>query len=155
MQLEGGKELEIILLRLESKTSKVIVRRAVNKGLRPVRKAARENVKTMMGGDKKSKDDFSMRRLLAKNIIIKPARRQRSGSYLVRVQIRSGIVEFVYMTEDGTEYYIPAAIEFGHDDVPAIPFMRKAADEVLKTKSKSIVAEEIRKGIQAVARGGR
>jgi HK97 gp10 family phage protein len=161
MNLKGGKELEKTLLAMEKKVAKKVVRRGVRKGLKPTLTAAKANVASMLGGRESGGDnEVSMKQLLKDNLVIKVAKKQRKGSYKMAVQPRADVAGFV---DDKNGYYIPFAIEYGHafpgrgggknapKDVPAIPFMRKAADANLK-KAVPILAREINRGIEAVAR---
>ena len=162
MNLEGGKELERMLLALETKVARKVVRKGVRKGLKPTLTAAKSNALSMMGSDPKDKDEVSMRRLLNKNIVLRAAKKQRKGSYMMRVQLRPEVDEFVGFTKGshtdlrtrklvGTRHYIPAAIEYGHGNAAAVPFMRTAADANLK-KAVPILRNEMVRGIEAIAR---
>ncbi len=169
-KLEGGKELLKMLQGLEDKVGKKIVRKGVREAMRPTLLAAKSNAATMVGGKLGAE--------LASTIKMRVPKRKKKGTYKISVQTRIGEAEGVYFTQSsasdiktgklikgpGKRYYIPAAIEFGHafpgrgggksppKDVPAIPFMRTAADANLPT-APIILASEIRKGIEAVTRG--
>ncbi len=144
IRLEGADILERKLKALEAKTAKKIVRKAVRAGAKPVLQAAKANAANMVGG--------TMGRLIKKNIKIRAFRKQRRGSFGVGIQTAPDVPEFIHINKgDGKRQYIPAAIEYGHDNVPAIPFMRKAADEKLKGSAK-IIGREIAAGIEATAK---
>jgi HK97 gp10 family phage protein len=120
VQLEGVRPLAEKLARLEQTVGKKIVKKAVTKGAAVVRKAARSNAKSMVGG--------TMGGLLAKNIASLAYKKQRRGSHARWVGVKSGVDEFVHVSRRGKRSYIPAAIEFGHDNAAAIPFTRSAAE---------------------------
>ena len=141
--LEGGKQLEKKLLVLEQKTAKKVVRKATRAATKPVQKATKENATTMVGGD--------MGNLLKKHIVVRAFRKQKRGSYGLSVKLRPGVDEFDYVSKDGKRSYIPAAIEYGHDNAAAIPFMRKAADSELKN-SELIMKAELARGIETMAK---
>ena len=138
VELQGDKALDKALMRLELKTAKRIVRPAARKAMKPTLKAVKENARTMVGGE--------MGKLLARYMILRAFRRQRKGSYGLNVRLKGGVPEFKHVAADGTEYYIPAAIEYGHDSAAAIPFMRKAFDGNTE-KSLTIIKQEIWLGI--------
>ena len=145
--VEGGRELEKILLSLEPKIGKTAVRKAVRVGTNIIRDRQKALARANVGG--------SMGSLLAKHIVSKVPKeiggvRNGKGLYAMSTQFRKDVPEFVYETHDstfsirtrkrlsGARYYIPFAIEFGHafpgrgkggdkgapKDVAAIPFMR-------------------------------
>lgn len=152
MQLEGGKELERKLKGLETKVSRKIVRRAVRAAQRPVLNAMKANARAMVGGH--------MGGLIASNIVLRAQKKQRRGSYAMNVRLKSesegAPAEFIHITKEGKQHYIPAAIEFGHgpakEDV-AISFGRSAADST-RNESLRILKEELKKGIEQVAKTG-
>lgn len=143
MTVQGDKELERKLLGLELKVAKKVVRKAGRKALRPTLSSTKQNARTMVGGE--------MGTLLAASLILRAFRKQRRGSYGLNVRLKTAIQEFIHIAKDGTQYYIPAAIEYGHDSAAAIPFMR-AALETNKEKTVMIMGREIWKGIKLEAR---
>tara|TARA_Y100000310_G_scaffold160622_1_gene160387 strand:- start:1662 stop:2135 length:474 start_codon:yes stop_codon:yes gene_type:complete len=153
MMLEGAAELEKTLLRLEKKTAKKVVRKAVRAGAKPTLTTAKNNAASMVGG--------KMGALIKKNIVIKAYKKQRSGSFALAVRMRSGVAEFIHITADGERYYIPMAIEYGHalpgaggsksKDVVAVPFMRNAIGIGIP-QAKRIIKNEIVKGINQLAK---
>lgn len=152
--LKGDRELERKLRRLENKVAKKIVRKAVKKALLPVKRAAKANASAMVGGE--------MGGLLRKALIIRPFKKQRSGSFGAQVMLKGGVIEFVHITQAGERQYIPAAIEYGHVGgwhaggkgfVPAIPFFRTTVETTLP-QTEIQVRQLLARGIKAVARGG-
>jgi hypothetical protein len=164
MVLEGGKELDRKLFKLEKKTSKKIVRRGVREGLKPTHKAAKINARSTVGGE--------MGALIARNIVLR-AGKQRPGSFIMKVRTKSekegAPKEFVHVTAEGHRYYVPYAIEYGHafpgrggegrsgykapKDVAPAPFFRPAADANLK-KAVPIFQRVVVEGIKQVMYGG-
>ena len=143
LTIEGGKELKRKLLNIANKTGKKIVRQAVRKSLKPIQETAKANARNMVGGN--------MGRLLSKNVILRALRKQRTGQYAMNVRLRTGIPEFIHRAVrskyPGGATYIPAAIEYGHDNVAAIPFMRVAADRKTPVAER-IMHAELKAGIE-------
>lgn len=122
--IDGGAELDRMLKGLGGKAGKAIVRKAVTAGGNIVKAAVEQNAPSMVGGE--------MGRLIGRNIQVRAYRRQRSGSYARFLSIKANVPEFDHVTASGTRHYIPADIEFGHDDVAPIPFMRRSAESTKK-----------------------
>jgi len=139
LTVQGEKELERKLKTLEQKVSKKVIRQASRKSMKPTLTDAKENARTMVGG--------ALGRLMAAALVLRAFRRQRRGSYGVNVRLKSGVPEFKHKTKEGTEYYIPAAVEYGHDSAEAIPFMRNAFDKN-KQKVPRTMQNEIWAGIR-------
>ncbi len=145
VRLEGFEGLEKKLLRLERKIAKKVIRKAVRKAAKPALMQARQNARSMIGG--------TMGQLLSKSLQIRAFRRQKKGGFGVTMRIKADIPEFIHVGVDGTRYYIPAAIEYGHDNAAAIPFMRNAAITT-KQKSTAILSKEIKTGIEILGKRG-
>jgi len=143
MTIQGDQELERRLLNLERNTAKKVIRKASRKALKPILSSAKQNAKNMVGG--------TMGTLLAAGLVLRAFRKQRKGSFGLNIRLKAAIQEFIHIAKDGTRYYIPAAIEYGHDSAAAIPFMR-AAFEADKSKTIVIMHNEIWAGIKLVAR---
>jgi len=147
MTIEGGAELERKLGAIESQTAKKIVRKAVREGLKPTHRAAKANAQSMVGGN--------MGALIAQNLQLRVMKKKRPNSYAMNVRPKPGVDEFVHIAKKskyaGGRTFIPAAIEYGHDNVPAIPFMRQAADKTLRW-AHLIVAKVLKQGIEVVAK---
>ncbi len=131
-----------MLLKLEKTTGRKIVRGALRKGSKVIQTAAKENARTMVGGE--------MGALIAKNIVVRALKKCRRGSFVINVQIRA-VDEFMHVTRTGKRYFIPAAIEAGHDNVAPVPFMRNA-HAVHEHSARQVVVSEINKGIERQAR---
>lgn len=142
--LAGGKELNAKLLRIERKVAKQVVKKAVRAATKPMIKAGRSNARSMIGG--------TMGGLIAKNIKAIVFKFQRSGSWGMQVGMKPDVPELEDFTSDGKKNYIPAAIEYGHDDAAAIPFIRKSWDAT-KALAKSILGIELKKGVESAAKG--
>jgi len=150
IELKGARELQKKLDRLGKTAGKKIVRSATRKGSAVIRKAAKSNAKSMVGGE--------MGALIGKNVITRAHKKQKRGSYALFTGMRSGVDEFVHIAKGKSKYpskrtYIPAAIEYGHDNAAAIPFIRSAVDSKGET-AKQITINEIDRGIQQEARRG-
>lgn len=138
IDIRGLKELDRKLRALDNKVKRKLVKSAVKKGASVILDRVKSNAVTMVGGE--------MGALLAKNVKVKAFRRQKRGSYGVGVRPKNHI-GFIWITQDGTREYIPAAIEFGHfggwqqanpSFVPAIPFMRTAFDSKVRAAERTI-----------------
>jgi HK97 gp10 family phage protein len=148
LELQGAKKLQKKLDRLEKKTAKKIVRKAVTKGGAVLRKAGRSNARSMVGGN--------MGGLISKNIVSQTHKRQKRGSHARWVGMRPGVDEFVHIAKGQSKYknkktYIPTAIEYGHDNAAAIPFLRSAKD-THGDRAKQKIINEIDSGIQQEAK---
>ena len=142
MQVLGLQDLEAKLRQLPQVAAKRIVRKAVKKGAAVVRKAARINARAMVGGE--------MGHDISKSLATGKGKALRDG-FSVRVGPRSEDSEkFVTVSAAGRRSYVPAALEYGHDGVAAIPFFRAAWDST-KAIAVDVVASEIWKGIRAEA----
>jgi len=151
MQLFGAAEIERKLAKLDIQMSRKIVRQSLRAGSIPIRQKMRDNARTMVGGN--------MGSLIAKNLATRAGKRKR-GLYRLNTftKGRSDVPEFVDVSADGTEQYIPAAIEWGHVDraggfVPAIPFARSAFDSRTAEAHKRIAAK-LMEGIARAAKHG-
>ena len=150
----GLRELNKKLDNLEKKTAKKVIKTALRKGSKVIRDEAKKNAVSMVGGQ--------MGNMLKKNIITRAFKRPKRGFYGLFTGMRADVPEFAEVSKDGRRNYIPAAIEYGHaapgaggkksiKTVPAIPFMRKAAD-TKGGQAKQVAVNEIRKGIIAAAK---
>ncbi len=125
MVIKGQAALDRKMRALDRRVKGKLTRKAVKAGADVIKHGAEENAETMVGGE--------MGTLLAQRLGTKRFRKQKRGSYGVALRIRPGPLEFIWITQDGTRQYVPAAIEFGHvsrdgSRVPAIPYMRAAFD---------------------------
>ena len=135
MTLEGFDKLEEKLGRLEKKTAKKIVRTATREAAKVTLANVKSNAKSMVGGN--------MGGLLAKFAKVVVFKHQRRGSYGVQIGMKPNVPEFDYWPvgassslssrkSTGKKSYIPAAIEYGHDNAKPIPFIRRAFDATRK-----------------------
>lgn len=152
IQLEGGKDLERKLAALEKKVAKKVVRKAVRAAQKPVLTAIKANARSMVGGH--------MGGLIASNVVLRAQKKQRRGSYAMNVRLKGesegAPAELIHVTKEGKRHFIPAAIEFGHGpgkEQVAIPFGRSAADST-RAETLRILAAELKKGIEQVAKTG-
>ena len=146
----GAKETEAQLRTLGRRVQQKVVKQAVRAAQKPLLERARANARSISRAGR-------MGPLLAKHIVIKTPKRQKPGIYALHVQMRAGIPAFTDVAENGREYYIPAAIEYGHGpsgEQVARPFMRPAADAT-RDAAKRILSQELRIGILREAIRGR
>ena len=139
VHITGLAELDRKLKALDARVKRKLVKTAVKAGANIIKHQAASNAVTMVGGE--------MGDLLAKNIKVHVFRKQKRGSYGVSVWMKPGVMGFMWITQDGTQEYIPAAIEFGHfggwqqespSFVPAIPFIRTAFDSKVRAAERVI-----------------
>lgn len=142
MSIAGAKELDRMLTALPQKVGKKVTRSAVRAGAKVIAAKAKQNARTIIGGH--------MGGLIAKALTPRAAKKQRRGEYRMNVLIRDN-PEFRETSADGVEHYIPAAIEYGHSKVAAIPFYRKAF-EAEKERALQAVIEETKRGVEEAAK---
>ena len=139
IDIRGLKELDQKMKSLDIRVTKKVVRIAVKRGANIILQQSKSNAVSMVGGD--------MGNLIAKNLVARVFKKRRRGSYGVAVRLKSGGMGLIWITQDGTREYIPAAIEFGHEGgwqqenptfVPAIPFMRAAFDSKVRDAERYI-----------------
>ena len=156
MTLDGFDGLDRQLLNLERKVAKKIVRTATRESAKVTLTQVKTNAGTMVGGN--------MGALLAKFAKIIVFKHQRKGSYGVQIGMKPNVDQFDYWPvgassnlsnrkSTGKKSYIPAAIEYGHDNARPIPFIRNAFD---KTKAKAVIVlgKFLKQGIEREARRG-
>jgi HK97 gp10 family phage protein len=160
--LTGFKELDAKLSKLENKVAKTIVKKANRLAIKEVKKVVERRAKRMVGGQ--------MGSLIAANVKIQVFKKQRKGSYGLRVGIKPDVPEFQGKSQShfrtvqgktrsitklfkGKRWYIPAALEYGHGSARPIPFFRSAWNASKKTAVK-VLGIELRKGIEREAARG-
>ena len=154
MTLEGFQDLNRKLVGLEVKLAKKIVRTATRKATKPILTQVKSNAKSMIGG--------RMGALIAKNAKIIVFKHQRKGSYGLQIGMKPGVQQFDYWPKgassnltnrksSGKKSYIPAAIEFGHDNAKPIPYIRRAWDAKKKLAVR-ILGRELKQGIEKAVR---
>jgi HK97 gp10 family phage protein len=144
VNIKGAVEFERKLAALPTKVSKKIVRQAVRTAGKVTVEKTKQNAQTLVGG--------KMGQLLAKNTQIRAFRRQKRGQYGMAVSIKTGVDDFIHIAKKSKypsgRTYIPFAIEYGHDNAAAIPFMRNAADST-REKVKATFSEFMFSAIEA------
>jgi len=158
--LDGFKELDHKLSKLENKIAKTIVKKANRIAVKTVKVAVERRAKRMVGGN--------MGQLIAENVIIQVFKKQRKGSYGLRVGIRPNVEEFQGKSDShfrkvqgrtrsivklfkGKRWYIPAALEYGHgENKRPIPFFRSAWNASKKMAVK-VLGENLKAGIEKEA----
>jgi HK97 gp10 family phage protein len=185
IQIEGAAEIIAKLQQIEKKMSQKILRSACREGAKVIESQVRANLKSMSS---KSKGATQMRSRMIKALGIRAWKRQRSGGYGVMIRFLPekddlrrkrpiGVEAFTGYTMgsassikskklvQGSTYYIPTAIEYGHafpgrggkegspKDVPAKSFFRKAFDSE-KNNAERTMREVILAGIEKATHGG-
>lgn len=156
LQTRGFEVFDKKLKQLETKVARVIVKKATRDGAKNTLKQVKANAKTMVGG--------KMGALLAKYAKVIVFKHQRKGSWGVQIGMKSGVQEFDYWPvgassslssrkTTGKKSYIPAAIEYGHDNASPIPFIRSAWDRT-KKQDVNIMARRLREEIEREATRG-
>ena len=146
LRIEGAAEIERKLKALETKTARKVVRSAIRSGQKVTLAAAKENAKSMITGELGAQ--------IAKNLKIVAPRKQKRGQYSLMVKIKKGLNDlFRHRTKEGKFYWRPAAVEYGHDNTPAIPWMRSAWEST-KGLAQFIVKAELWAGIKRLSETG-
>lgn len=132
ISLLGGKELQATFLELPSKLQKSIVRKANTKAMRPIFRAIKRRVPILTGRLQRG----------IKTRAIKATRRNKTVGRILFLPERSllGIAP-------SAKVYPPAAVEYGHDNVAEVSFVRKGFDEA-EAQAAQILEVEITSGIQ-------
>lgn len=130
----GDRALERKLSRLKAATQKKIVRKALRAAAKPIRDDAKANAPVDEGD-------------LRKNIKVRAMRRSRVR---LGVIVRTGTRDEMGIPADSNWYY-PAIVEYGYDDVPANPYLRNALDKNRQQALRTMGAE-ISSGIDREAR---
>ena len=154
MTLEGFDGLEKQLLELEKKVSKGIVRKSTRAGAKVMLAAVKSNALSMIGGN--------MGGLMSKKAAVIVFKHQRKGSYGVQIGMKPNVPEFDYWPVgsssslssrkvSGKKSYIPAALEYGHDNARPIPYIRRAFD-ASKAAAVKVLGENLKVGIEREAK---
>lgn len=130
ISLVGDKKLQRKFKQLVGTVQKKIARKAMRAGAKIIQQDAKKRVKTKSGRLKKS-------------IKVKAIKRSRRAiGFLVRTGTRKEL-----QVDENSQYYYPAALEYGHGGVRAFPYLRPAldnnADKALK-KIGEVIAQGIR-----------
>ena len=157
--LSGGAELEKMLKGMEAKVARKLVKKTLRDAQKVIASRAKMNAASVVGGE--------MGSLIARNIIVRAAKKQKKGSYKMLSMTRPGIAEFFHTAKSGTKYFIPSAIEYGHalpyrgtrgqrksgtkssaGNVPAIPYMRPAFD-TSRVAVLKVISEGIKQAVES------
>ena len=156
LEAKGFQQLERQLKGLEKKTAKKIVRKATREAAKVTLKQVKSNAKTMVGGN--------MGGLLARFAKVVVFKHQRKGSYGVQIGMKPGVPQFDYWPigasssltgrrTTGKKSYIPAAIEYGHDNARPIPYIRRAFQSAKRRAIKTL-GQQLKQGIEREAKRG-
>lgn len=135
IQVLGDKVIERRLHELADATQKKVVTHALREGGRPVLKTAQTLCPVRTGALKKS-------------LKLRAYKKRRQGIF--GVAVFTGTRRELGIPE-GYRWYYPMAVEYGHGNVPAHSFMRKALDDN-RRKSMRIIKTQIGTGIEREAR---
>jgi len=146
-KIENAQEVQDALNAFERKISQKIVKQATKAAWTPLLKQIKKNARALDQGKTEQKKSKRMGHRIAVAMVLQPFRKQKSGSYGMKIWIDPKVAgQFVEeSTRTGNRNYIPAAIEYGHafpgrgqgpggnapKDVAAKPFMRPALDATL------------------------
>ncbi|CAN5335385.1 hypothetical protein BH10PSE12_BH10PSE12_02720 [soil metagenome] len=128
IHINGAKEVEALLKQLPERLAKNVTTNALRAGARIIAKRAREIVVANPSIDSG---------LLAKNITARARRRSRQGRAYGAATVSVGVARVAKMVvrkgkkkaEKASPSRYAHLVEFGHDNVPAEPFLRPALDE--------------------------
>jgi len=158
--IRGNKELMANLATLPQKMEKKVIAQAVRATQKIMVPVAQSNARTMLANSKYP-DGRDMSELIAKNIVVRAAKKQKRGLYTINVMMRPKVGEFLWYPKGsssslsdkettGRGTYIPAAIEYGHmagsTYVPPVSFMRSAAEST-KDKRMEMFTNLLRSGL--------
>jgi len=144
VELLGAKRLMKALNELPKIVQKKVVRHAVRVGQKIILGAAKDNARSMVGGDMGSR--------IARALQVRVQKRQKPGAFGMNVQINPAKTqEFIHVAKSGKRTFIVAAIEYGHGNAAAIPFERSAYDEKGQTAINTAV-RDLRDGTETEAR---
>lgn len=132
----GDKQLQRRLSNLILKLQRKVVRKSLREAARPIHAASKAKCPVLTGR-------------LRKSIKLRAMRRAR-GRFGMR--IITGTREELGIPAD-EPYYYPAAVETGHGNVPAYPFLRPALHEN-RGKALKIACQFLRQGIEQEMRRG-
>jgi len=142
MQLEGADNLERTLASLEKTVAKKLARKGVRAAAGVTLPVCKAMAASVVGG--------RMGSLLAAALEVRAAKKQRPGSYMMRVQHSAKHNEtFVDVAADGTRNYIPNAIEYGHagpgggggaKTVQPMPYMRPGLESTKLSAANRMIA---------------
>jgi hypothetical protein len=138
LEVKGDKEIVQALNKLADKDIRRILKTAMRGGMKPVLNTAKQNARSMVGGN--------MGEAIANALEVKGYRRQRKGSFAYFLGLKYD-ESFKHVTKTGVKHYIPAAIEYGHDNAAAIPYMRSAVESAGQAAVDK-TTENIGKGIE-------
>lgn len=127
----GDKEVQRHLERINIAMQKKIVKGALRKAAKPVLATARVLCHELSGKLKRSLKIKAMRQ-----------RRGRFGTL-----ISTGTREQLGIPAD-EKYFYPAAVEYGHDNVPAHSYLREAVDRN-SAQTFATIASEVESGLRA------
>jgi len=130
ISLIGDKELQRKFKTLVGKVQKKIARKAIRAGAKIVLADAKNRAPVLSGKLKKS-------------LKVKAIKRSRST---IGVLVQTGTREKLNIPE-GSKYYYPAAVEYGHGGVAAKPFLRPALD-TNADRALSTIQRELWNGIR-------
>jgi len=144
LDLTGAKELEQALLGMERKIAKKAFKSGLAKAANVILKQTRSSAKQGIGGDMGKAIARSLQSRLMKNI------KKRHYGRSIQVNPKKAD-QFKGVSSTGKDYYIPAAIEYGHlaggTFVPPIPFMRRAYEHSWRRAHNTLV-QEVQKAIK-------
>jgi len=143
IQLEGFERLDAKLKALGPKVGKKVVRSATRKAAKPILTQTRINALRMVGGEMGEKIYHSLQ--------VRAFKKQRPGSFGVRVQHDPKELSFIHHAKSGKRSYIPNAIEYGHGNARPIPYMRTAMGSK-RPYAEKILQDELKKGIEREAK---
>ena len=140
MTLTGGRELDAALGQLGRAVATKVAKNALAKAARVIQTRAKANARGRVGG--------ATGKAIAKSIAVQRLKNRRGMPAAVRLGLKKADNDrFVVTSKAGKRSYIPAAIEYGHDGVPANSFMRAAFDTT-KNQAVHVITTEVRAGIQ-------
>ena len=136
ISLLGGKELQRTFRELPLKLQKSIVRKANTKAMKPILASVRSRTPVLTGN-------------LRRGIKSRAMKVRRRGSVIGRILLLPTRADLGISPSD--KYYYPAAVEYGHDAVTGVNFLRGGFDAA-EGEAFEILKREIVAGIEREAK---
>lgn len=136
ISMVGDKELERMFRDLPVKLQTKVVRQANTKAIRPILRSVKARVPVLTG-------------VLKRGLKSRAMKRKRRNSPIGRFLLLPLRADLGIKADD--PYYYPAAVEYGHDNVAAVRFLRDGFDAA-EEEAFGILKKEIGAGVEREAK---
>ena len=157
----GDKELQRKLLQLSSKFGPKIVRKGLRAGAKII--LARQKAMAPIGkmqnrtrvkgtGARAVSHGSKQRGYMKRALVVRAGKKNRKGTFAVRTGFDTQrFPDLISKGKDGRKYFYPAAVEYGHKNAQAHPFLRPAFDAT-KSHATRRILRLMARGIERVAK---